>query len=1047
MSILAAMTDEALEGCFDWQTLQRGKVYAGQDRVGKPALRELSSTSISVVATVTGTTTYIVNLFGDLETNGSLWLSSRCTCPVSLDCKHGAALALTLRDSFVAPRGTRQWESTLRGLVDELEHAEPAVTAPSGLALQFTLDKPRIGRAWLNSRPTVRVRPLRMGARGKWIKTGADWRDLDSAEQRGSLDRDQAEILLRMLAGIRNGQVYPGSLPALGDFDRHLVVTLSEAAKAGVTFLAEPPLQAIELIQEKLPTVAEVTAAGQVTSIRLGIDHNERFWHGEQVQLFGDPANTVGLLDDGVLCLGALERSVSGATARMLREALDIDGPSTDAFANYLRPMSRYLTVRSPDGSVALPGQVRPVARARVVWRSSTRAELTWWWRYAERTCEMTSNDPLDGLRDRRVEAEIRLRLPPHLARSTTLTDGDALALAISDLEVLRAIEDVEVIEEERPDFRESSGDPQIEFGFKEPTDDGVRRNDWLGLEILMTVEGESIPLPSVLEALTKDLGHVILPSGLYLSTARPEFDRLREAVELAAQLRDRDGELRINTDDLSSWGQLAEMGIVSDQARRWVARAQALREIESLPVPDTTGVTTQLRHYQVDGLAWLAFLWDQHLGGILADDMGLGKTLQVLALIQHASNRGIEAPFLVVCPTSVVSAWLTESERHTPGLRVAAVASRNEAIPADVDIVVTTYTVLRLAEDRFAAQAWSGLILDEAHNVKNHTSKSYAAVRRIQADFRLAVTGTPFENRLMELWSLLSITNPGLYPWPKEFKERVSNPVERHADAGALHRFRRRIRPFMLRRTKELVAKDLPPKQEQVLAVDLSARHRKIYDSHLAKERQRILGLVEDWEHNRVAIFSALTTLRQLAIDPALVDPENEAVGSAKLDLLVEHLTEIVAEGHKALVFSQFTSFLKRVRTRLDGEQVTTQYLDGGTRNRPEVIQGFRDSGASAFLISLKAGGVGLTLTEADYVFVLDPWWNPASEAQAVDRAHRIGQDKHVHVYRLISTDTIEEKVMELKAKKAELFDQVVDGDGMMTTAVTAEDIRALFD
>jgi SNF2 family DNA or RNA helicase len=270
--------------------------------------------------------------------------------------------------------------------------------------------------------------------------------------------------------------------------------------------------------------------------------------------------------------------------------------------------------------------------------------------------------------------------------------------------------------------------------------------------------------------------------------------------------------------------------------------------------------------------------------------------------------------------------------------------------------------------------------------------------------------------------------------------------PVEKGSDQAALDRFRRRIKPYLLRRTKELVAAELPPKQEQVLEVTLEPRHRKIYDAHLARERQRILGLVEDFDRNRVAIFSALTKLRQLALDPALVDPEHDHVGSAKTTLLAEQLAEVTAEGHQALVFSTFTSFLSRVRDRLTADGIPTVYLDGGTRDREAVIEAFRRAEAPVFLISLKAGGVGLTLTEADYVYVLDPWWNPAAEAQAVDRAHRIGQDKHVLVYRLVANDTIEEKVMALKARKAELFARVIDGDAGAAQGISADDIRGLF-
>jgi Superfamily II DNA/RNA helicases, SNF2 family len=252
-----------------------------------------------------------------------------------------------------------------------------------------------------------------------------------------------------------------------------------------------------------------------------------------------------------------------------------------------------------------------------------------------------------------------------------------------------------------------------------------------------------------------------------------------------------------------------------------------------------------------------------------------------------------------------------------------------------------------------------------------------------------------------------------------------------------------------MLRRTKDQVASDLPPKQVQVQAVELGAKHRQIYDRHLQRERQRVLGLLEDPDGNRVAILAALTRLRQLALDPRLVDdvPGSSAENSAKITLLVEQIGELAAEGHRALVFSQFTSFLKLARDALDKAGLTSSYLDGRTRNRQKVIDGFKTGDDPAFLISLKAGGVGLTLTEADYVFVLDPWWNPATEAQAIDRAHRIGQDKPVMVYRLVSAGTIEEKVVALQERKRELFEKVVDGDGGVGGAITPDDIRALLD
>jgi SNF2 family DNA or RNA helicase len=435
---------------------------------------------------------------------------------------------------------------------------------------------------------------------------------------------------------------------------------------------------------------------------------------------------------------------------------------------------------------------------------------------------------------------------------------------------------------------------------------------------------------------------------------------------------------------------------------------------------------------------------------------MGLGKTLQALALVCRARAEGGSAPFLVVAPTSVVSNWKREAATFAPGLRVVLVSEsevkRARAggasvadLAAGADLVVTSYALLRIDVEAWAAQSWGGLVLDEAQFVKNHRAKTYASARRVAAPFTLAVTGTPLENNLMDLWALLSLTAPGLFPDPDRFTEFYRRPIERGGDQAKLDQLRRRIRPLVLRRTKESVAPELPAKSEQVVDVVLAPRHQRIYQTHLQRERQKVLGLIEDVDTNRFTILASLTLLRQLSLDASLVDPAHAGVPSAKIELLVDQLTELVAEGHRALVFSQFTSFLGRVRERLDAAGIAYAYLDGRTRNRDRVVQRFRDGEAPVFLISLKAGGFGLNLTEADYCFLLDPWWNPAAEAQAVDRTHRIGQTKTVLVYRMVSADTIEEKVMQLKARKTELFDSVLGDDGMAGTALTADDIRAL--
>ena len=297
-----------------------------------------------------------------------------------------------------------------------------------------------------------------------------------------------------------------------------------------------------------------------------------------------------------------------------------------------------------------------------------------------------------------------------------------------------------------------------------------------------------------------------------------------------------------------------------------------------------------------------------------------------------------------------------------------------------------------------------------------------------------------------MDLWSMLSIVAPGLYPDPQRFAAGYQKPIETGYGKSQLALLQRRVRPLMRRRTKEEVAADLPPKTEQVLEVALSPKHARVYQTHLQRERQKVMGLLADESSDhRFEVLASLTKLRLLSLDPGLVDEEHDGIGSAKIDVLLEHLHEVTAEGHRVLVFSQFTSYLARVRSRLDDDGIAYSYLDGRTRNRTSAVDSFTSGQASVFLISLKAGGVGLNLVEADYVYVLDPWWNPAAEAQAVDRAHRIGQTRPVMVYRLVSADTIEQKVMELKARKSALFDAVMDDGAALSGALTSADIRGL--
>ncbi len=441
------------------------------------------------------------------------------------------------------------------------------------------------------------------------------------------------------------------------------------------------------------------------------------------------------------------------------------------------------------------------------------------------------------------------------------------------------------------------------------------------------------------------------------------------------------------------------------------------------------------LRPYQKLGVDWLCFLRQAGLGGVLADDMGLGKTLQALCAVHGRT--------LVVAPTSVLFNWAEEIERFRPGLRTSLYHGPGRALDASADVTLTSYALLRLDAELLTSIKWDTAILDEAQTIKNPDSQVARAAHRLAAPFRVTLSGTPVENRLEELWSQLHFTNPGLLGSREDFAERTARPIEAgDLDAGV--RLRERIRPFVLRRLKREVAPELPPRTDVVLHAVLSEEERALYDAVRAATREDVVARLGSGG-SVIAALEALLRLRQAACHPGLVPGGPATPSSAKLDLLLEFLEEAVADGHKALVFSQWTSLLDRVEPVLTNAKIEFTRLDGSTRDRGAVVERFQsEAGPPVLLISLGAGGLGLNLTAADHVFILDPWWNPAVEDQAADRAHRIGQDRPVMVYRLVAQNTIEERVLALQQRKRELAAAALAGAGG-ATGITREDLLAL--
>jgi superfamily II DNA or RNA helicase len=565
---------------------------------------------------------------------------------------------------------------------------------------------------------------------------------------------------------------------------------------------------------------------------------------------------------------------------------------------------------------------------------------------------------------------------------------------------------------------------------------------DWFDLAGAADFEGRSVPFPRLLEALRRGESTITLDDGTLGLLPEDWLQRYGLIAEMGAAEGDAIRFSKVQVGVLDAL--LATRPEVSCDKQFARARAE-LRKFDGIAAADPPArFRGELREYQRVGLGWLRFLRKFGFGGCLADDMGLGKTVQVLALLAD-KRRG---PALVVVPRSLVFNWKQEAARFAPKLKVldhtGAARDRTGAGFKDYDLVLTTYGTLRNDAAMFADFRFDACILDESQAAKNANTETAKAVRIVQADHRLALSGTPVENHIGELWTLFDFLNPGMLGRAMlTCGGSIRNPDVETRDLLA-----RAVRPFILRRTKDQVAKDLPEKTEQTIDCELEPPQRRLYDELREHYRQSLLARVDavGLGRSKIQVLEALLRLRQAACHPGLIDKARTSEPSAKLDVLLPRLREVLEEGHKALVFSQFTSFLAIVRTRLDADGVPYEYLDGRTRDRAERVERFQtDPDCRLFLVSLKAGGVGLNLTAAEYVFLLDPWWNPAVEAQAIDRTHRIGQTRPVFAYRLIARGTVEEKVLALQESKRALADAILGGDGRLITDLKREDLELL--
>ena len=1010
--------------------------------------------------------------------------ATACTCPVAQGCKHVVATLLVSNDDALlsaAERPARQAPPAWRSLVPATTETGAAIALGVELRQRSSTGahqwSPRPVRA-VTPRDLAKgigelllgIRPLmRSASTGAWIQGDVSW---DSVRRSAGLFGRERVRWFADLLSLSRDSLLSGTA---GDW---LAMDLIESAllwghlRQGISLgipLVSTQKSTTVALGETASVSAEVEradAGGLTISTEVVID--ERVVPSTSVRAIGHSGLYAAESIGSRIALTLAEAPLSDSVHALLRaqEPILISPADEPAFLREAYPaLARQAPIRTV-GSVKLPAVPQPQATLVVTYRAGDTIDYAFEWTYPgyER---FPLGPTSDAVRDTAAERERQGELEQVwqglsdsvFAASGTLRDVDAAEFVAHVVPAFQAAGVLLVESGKRKDYRELTGAPEITVSTVESTD-----ADWFDLGVLVKIDGRTIPFTPLFTAMAKGRRKLLLVDGSYLSLNHPALDRLRELIDEASELEEWETGPRISRYQTDLWEEFEDLADEALPAMSWRATADGLRQATGVPpTPVPAGLTGELRPYQKAGFDWLAFLWTHRLGGILADDMGLGKTIQLLSLVLHAKQAGEERPFLVVAPTSVLGSWQSEAARFAPGLRVRVIDSSSVKRDAmadaaeHADLVITSYTLVRLDEREFVQTRWAGLILDEAQFVKNPKTKQHRAVAALNADVVYAVSGTPMENSLTDLWALLKLAAPGLFASARKFREEYVQPIEKgkvpeNEEGGEyrrrrLERLRRRIRPLMLRRTKQLVASELPDKQEQHLHVELSPAHRALYDTVLQRERQKVLGLLADLDRNRFIVFRSLTMLRLLSLSPGLVDPADAKIGSRKLDALLDHVQELHAEGHRALVFSQFTSYLQEAAERLDQAGIAYAYLDGSTRSRRAVIDGFRSGEQPVFLISLKAGGFGLTLTEADYVFLLDPWWNPAAEAQAVDRTHRIGQQNPVMVYRMISEGTIEEKVLALQERKARLFTAVMDDEEMFAQSLTADDIRGLFE
>ena len=1081
-----------ISDCTDGKSYSRGLNYFDQGHVMSLKIKEIDEGLTLIVATVDGNSTqpYIQEIEIYASKYGGFDIEGDCTCPVGFNCKHVVAACLAYQSNNHKNTSTNNNNYTKIRCLSWLTEFNQAHYIDSGTQsnqefiayiLRFSKNPGALSVQFFVTRH------LKKGGLGKGRRTGLDKIAYDYMSPSYAQDID---LEIGKLVVAQNPSYWGTSSYELHGEIGFLVLT--KMLLSGRCFWHDTSGVCIQYGEPRPLQIKWLKDNKNEYKLQLNIEPKAKALNTMPALYLDIEAGRIGPLTDA---------DFNAKQWNMLLNAPVIPGKVVTEFSNQLVTQVPNTPLPPPEKietielgaentipSLLLFGDLKPDGQRVHM--------MCFYFRYGEYECKLLPITPFHSFIEK--NRIIRIQRDPNVEQAALdilLTQGfEMLANEFENDLYLYSPGDPGSIDSTRrwqyllddllPQL-ESEGwhirfDASFKLEFLEADDwsaeiESDSSNQWFELRFDLDIQGQKHPLlPLISEILsTYDLDE--LPETISLPLGNSQYlqlpsQRIRPICQTLYELYNNEslnenGGLNLSRFDAARLADLEDdlheneagknVQWLGGKAMRNLGRKlKEFQGIESVPVP--RGLKTDLRPYQQQGLNWLQFLRKYEFNGILADDMGLGKTVQTLAhLLREKESRRMDRPCLIIAPTSLMGNWRREAQQFTPQLKVLILQGPQrrqyfEQI-AEHDLILSTYPLLVRDEEVLLSHDYHTLILDEAQTVKNPRAKAAKVVRRIRCKHRLCLTGTPMENHLGELWAQFDFLMPGFLGSNKQFNQLFRKPIENHGNYDQREILVRRISPFMLRRTKNEVIKELPDKTEIIRSVALDTKQAALYESIRLSMEKRVRDAIakKGLARSHITVLDALLKLRQTCCDPRLLPLEQakKIKQSAKLEMLMEMLPELIEEGRRILLFSQFTKMLDIIEQQLQQNDIDYLKLTGRTQNRDKVIDAFRDGVASVFLISLKAGGVGLNLTEADTVIHYDPWWNPAAENQATDRAHRIGQKKAVFVYKLITENTVEEKIISMQEQKQTLADGIYGskGDGV-DFKLDGDDLQALF-